>query len=70
MRIVRIASQIAMSAGLIGLVMSFTVLIRDRWGAGFYLILGLVLLAVGALFFWITSRKTLDSSADRNTSTG
>jgi predicted membrane channel-forming protein YqfA (hemolysin III family) len=49
-----------MSAGLVGLALSFTALIRDRWGSLAYLLAGIVLLIVGATLYWITSRKRTD----------
>lgn len=57
MRTLRRTSQFMMSAGMIGLVLSFTALLRDRWGAGVYLVAGLVLLAVAAFLYWVTSRN-------------
>jgi hypothetical protein len=51
-----------MAVGLFGLVLSFRVLIREQWGAGPYGAGGAILLAVGALLYSLSSRKSSNPS--------
>ena len=59
---VRKVSQALMVLGMLGLVLSFTALLRDRWGAGRYSAGGVILLAVGALLYWLSSQKGSNKS--------
>jgi hypothetical protein len=51
-----------MTLGIFGLVISFRVLIREQWGAAPYSAGGVILLAVGALLYWLSSKAIRDQS--------
>jgi uncharacterized membrane protein YidH (DUF202 family) len=53
-----------MALGLSGLALSFRALIREQLGAGLYGAGGVILLAVGALLFWLTSKVSSNPSAN------
>lgn len=49
--------------GIFGLVLSLRVLIREQWGAVPYSAGGAILLTIGALLYWVSSRDTGKQSA-------
>ena len=54
--VLRKTSQVALLIGFAGLLLSFAALIRGYEGASIYLIVGVVLLAVGAVLYYLASR--------------
>jgi membrane protein DedA with SNARE-associated domain len=51
-------SQVLIVLGMLGLVTGFTALINYQWGAGPFTAGGVILLAVGGLLYWLSSRNT------------
>jgi hypothetical protein len=66
MRALRRISEGAMTAGLFALTLSLTTLIRERDGAGVFLLAGVILLPAGAFGFWLSRRSPAARGLDRH----
>lgn len=54
---------VLMALGIFGLVPSLRVIIREQWGAVPYSAGGVILLTIGVLLYWLSSRNTGNQSA-------
>jgi hypothetical protein len=57
---------VLIALGIFGLVISFGVLIQAQWGAGPYSAGGAIVLAVGVLLYWLSSRNASNESRGAN----
>jgi hypothetical protein len=59
-------SQVLMVLGMLGLVTGFTALINYQWGAGPFTAGGVILIAIGGLLYWLSSRNASDPPPREN----
>jgi hypothetical protein len=59
-------ATVLIALGIFGLVIGFRVLILEQWGAGLYSAGGLILLTIGVLLYWLSSRNANNQSTSAN----